>query len=178
MIPQTDEDLYAQLLIAPNKAFQQLYDRHSGPLFRFIYRFTVNKELAEEILHDIFTQLLSGKFMLGPEANLKSWLYTLAKNKSLNCIKKASFEIKNETLTDSTHSGHDLESQTIFDNGMQKLACAEKNLPDDLRQTWLLKKQGLDYKQIASHLSIPVGTVKSRFHRLVVYLKKELNNES
>ena len=178
MTQLSDEDLSSQLSVAQSFAFEVLYDRHSGPLFRFIYRFTVNKELAEEILHDIFTQLLSGKFRPGVDANLKSWLYTLAKNKSLNHLRKASYEIKNETMTQAASSEHDLELTTINVNLMQKLGLAEEALPVDLQQTWQLKKQGFDYQQIADKLSIPVGTVKSRFHRLVEHLKKEFNNES
>jgi RNA polymerase sigma factor (sigma-70 family) len=156
--------------------FKTLYDRHSGPLFRFIYRFTVNRESTEEILHDIFAELLSGKFKGGEDSNLKSWLYTLAKNKSLNFLKKASHEISNENLLSTTPSPEpDLEYQTIHAETASRFAFAEQSLPRDLQQTWNLRKQGLDYQQIANALSIPVGTVKSRFHRLVDHLKKELN---
>lgn len=173
----SDEDLYSLVLEKSGASFKVLYNRHSGPLFRFIYRFTINRESAEEILQDIFIQLLSGKFKSSLDANLKNWLYTLAKNKSLNHLKKTSFETKNESLVVVASSDNDLESKTIDGNLLDKLAFAEELLPDDLKKTWQLRKQGFDYQQIAAKLSIPIGTVKSRFNRLVNHLKKEFQIE-
>ena len=170
----TDEELYSAMGTERKEvAFRALYDRHSGPLFRFIYRFTVNSQAAEEILHDIFIQLLSEKFHLDSGANLKGWLYTLAKNKSLNHIKKTSFEKPDEIAVESAIAEDTFEQQFDLNRSLQKLAALEASLPTDLMHTWKLRKQGLDYQQIADKLSIPVGTVKSRFSRLVEHLKKE-----
>lgn len=173
----TDEQLYSQLSICPEKAFRALYDRYSGPLFRFIFRFTANNEATEEIMHDIFLQLFAGKYTPTTGSTLKSWLYAIAKNKSLNHLKKISFEIKDNTVVDHAVSDFDLVERIIDENLLQKLAFAEEAMPTDLKQTWNLKKQGFDYQQIANELSIPVGTVKSRFFRLVEHLKKEFKNE-
>jgi RNA polymerase sigma-70 factor (ECF subfamily) len=177
MTATTDEDLQQQFLKNPEQAFRAVYDRYASPLFRFIFRFTANNEQSEEILHDIFTQLLSGKFRPHADTHLKSWLYTLAKNKSLNHMKKSTFEIRDPSLLELAPSEVDLESATINDGLLQKLSRAEETLSPDLQQTWSLRKQGLDNQQIADQLSIPVGTVKSRFHRLVEYLKEEFKNE-
>jgi len=177
MIQQSDEKLYLQILDQQGSAFKVLYDRYAGPLFRFIYRFTVNKEVAEEILHEVFLQLISGTYKPNPDSTLKSWLYTIAKNKSLNHLKKSSFEIKDEIDITSVHSSIDLESQIIDQNLLEKIAIAEDQLPMDLKQTWSLRKQGFDYQKIAESLAIPIGTVKSRYHRLVEHLRKELKNE-
>jgi RNA polymerase sigma factor (sigma-70 family) len=174
MNQKTDEELYTEMLQgAKDLSFRQLYQRHSSPLFRFVYRFTLNRQSAEEILQDIFTQLLSGKFQVNETSNLKSWLYTLAKNKSLNHLKKSSHEKLNETAIGNAVETNDLEANFLDGNLLNKLSHLEKKLPVDLMQTWNLRKQGFDYKQIADQLSIPVGTVKSRFNRLVEHLKKE-----
>ena len=170
----SDNDLYFQLKIDSKKesAFRILYDRYSSSLFRFIYRFTLNKQVAEEILHDIFIQLLSDKYNAS-EGNLKSWLFAVAKNKSLNHAKKASFETSDDLAIAEATSESDFEQSFINYNLLKNLSLLESNLPSDLRLTWNLKKQGLDYQQISQTLSIPVGTVKSRFSRLVDHLKKE-----
>ncbi|MBK9322704.1 MAG: RNA polymerase sigma factor [Bdellovibrionaceae bacterium] len=172
----SDNDLYLQLKIDSKKesAFRTLYDRYSSSLFRFIYRFTLNQQIAEELLHDIFIQLLDDKYNHS-EGNLQSWLFTVAKNKSLNHTKKASFETSDDLTIAKTASDSDLEYSFINHNLLKNLSLLESRLPTDLRQTWNLKKQGLDYLQISQALSIPVGTVKSRFSRLVDHLKKEFN---
>jgi RNA polymerase sigma factor (sigma-70 family) len=93
-------------------------------------------------------------------------------------MKRAAFETKNENSVASVISEENLESRSIQTELMEKLEHAEQALPTDLQQTWKLRKQGLDYQQIANKLAIPIGTVKSRFHRLTEHLKKEFKNES
>jgi RNA polymerase sigma-70 factor, ECF subfamily len=171
----TDEELYREIVTGDKEAsFRVLYNRYSGPLFRFIYRFTTSRESAEELLHDIFIQLIDGKLELDSATQVKSWLFTVAKNKSLNYIKKSSREVHSETHVQNAVDAGDIENDFQEKNILNRLLVAEKSLPADLSQTWQLRKNGMDYQQIADTLAIPVGTVKSRFSRLVEFLKKEL----
>jgi RNA polymerase sigma-70 factor (ECF subfamily) len=169
-------ELCLQALDGSASAFRTLYNRYSGPLFRFIYRFTANETLAEDILHDVFVEFLAGKFKMSGEGTLKSWFYTLAKNKSLNHLKRATKEVVDNSLMQSIRSKIDLESEAIENNLLKTLSVAVTSLPQDLQQTWNLKKQGLDHRQIAQSLAIPVGTVKSRCHRIVEILRKEFGS--
>ncbi len=172
MPTRSDEDLYL------SAAYRELYDRHAAPLFRFVYRFTLNRESTEEILQDIFTQLISGKFSVEQNGGLKRWLYTVAKNKSLNHLKSHVREVKDQASMESARSAVDLEAELIATELGSDLARAQAALPADLRETWRLKTLGLSYEQIADELAIPVGTVKSRFHRLLQFLKKELIHDA
>lgn len=177
MTELSDEELSQLISRQPSVYLRAAYDRYSGPLLRFIYRFTENREAAEEILQDIFEQLLSGKFHTS-SGSLKAWLFTVAKNKSLNYIGKSAYKLS-ERLVEDVHFNEDcIETRLIQSNLLRQLASAEASLPEDLNLTWNLRKEGLDYRQIADRLSIPVGTVKSRFFRLVEYLKKELSHET
>lgn len=172
MTEQSDEQLIARLKSEPEKVFRVLYDRHSSILLRFIFRFTANQHIAEEILHDVFLELLNGNFAEFTSGGVKSWLFTVAKNKSLNNQRRQQREVSESNpaeLTDAT----DLEARTDVSFSLKRLNDSEKSLPSDLLETWQLRRQGLDYQQIADQLSIPIGTVKSRFHRLVSYLRKE-----
>ena len=139
-----------------------VYSRFGEPLYRFIFRFTGNREAAEEILHDTFIQLVDGKFS-GNENEVKNWLYTVARNKALNHLKRQRVPVA-----------------IVFEPNerLLQLQAAEGALPEDLKQTWELRKDGLDYQEIAETLSIPVGTVKSRFFRLVKFMKKEFADDT
>lgn len=166
-----DEELEIAFLEAPEKYFQDVYNRYSGSLFRFLYRFTGNNQSSEEILHDIFIELLHGHFKATVDGTLKSWLFTVAKNRGLNHRKKSVREVKDDlTMAPSLEN---LEDDTIQSSLLSRLSKAEKNLPKDLRETWALRKSGHDYQAIAKALEIPVGTVKSRFSRLVEFLREE-----
>jgi RNA polymerase sigma-70 factor (ECF subfamily) len=172
----SDAELEEVFVRQPEGHFQAVYDRYSGPLFRFLYRFTGNNQTSEEILQDIFLELLAGKFKSVESGTLKSWLFTVAKNRGLNHRKKSLRDIQVDL--DELSSTSNLEEQVIADSLLFRLSRAEELLPVELKETWTLRKRGLDYQEIAESLSIPVGTVKSRFSRLVDYLRKEFGNES
>ncbi len=161
--------------------FRRVYDRYSGPLFRFLYRFTGDSQAAEEIVHDIFVQLLSGKYSGDPDSTLKSWLFAVAKNRGLNYTKRNQPHRRGvgngAAVLERVLSSQDLEAEIVNSSLLTRLSVAEKSLPFDLSETWALRKTGLDHRQIAARLSIPVGTVKSRFSRLVTLLKSEFDHE-
>ena len=170
-----DKELEQLFVKHPEKYFQNVYNRYSGPLFRFLYRFTCDNAASEDILHDIFFELLNGKFKSSDSGGLKSWLFTVAKNKGLNFTKKSVREVKRDVSSEVDTK--DLEEETVQSGLLLHLQKAENNLPMDLQETWKLRKRGLDYSEIAEVLSIPVGTVKSRFSRLVELLRKDFGNE-
>lgn len=163
--------------------FKRIYDLHAGPLYRYLFRFTASGPAAEEILHDIFLQLLAGECRLDDERDgIKAWLFAVAKNRGLNYTKRAA----NRTIKVATEMA-DLEGPErtstpedilIQKNLLDRLAHSEPNLPADLRETWALRKEGFDYQEIASRLSIPIGTVKSRFSRLISVLRTEFSYET
>jgi|GEM_PF-3197601 len=170
----SDEELFNKFKTNPHGELHKVYQRYSGPLFRLVYRFTGNREGTEEILHDVFTELLAGKFQNQVHATLKDWLFTVAKNKSLNAKKKRTREILDNDQIAATVDFKDLESDTIQQNLQTVLVAAEKTLPNELLETWSLRKQGFDHQTIGEKLDIPIGTVKSRFHRIVELLRKEI----
>lgn len=153
--------------------FKDAYERYSGPVFRFLIRFTGDTRAAEEILHDVFLELLSGRYQKTEGATLKDWLFAVAKNRGLNYAKRA--------VNRKPHASSDVNDdlKTNIEEGLiekdlhLQLVRAENALAPDLRETWELRKQGLDYQEIADALSIPIGTVKSRFSRLVTALRTE-----
>jgi len=167
-----DEQLVARLKSEPEAAFRLLYDRHSSLLFRFIFRFTGNSEVAEEVLHDTFLELLKGNFTDLGCGGVKPWLFTIAKNKSLNLQRRAKAESAD---FDNVAGPGNLEDGFALNFSLQKIAALEPTLPQDLLETWKLRQEGLAYQQIAEQLGIPTGTVKSRLNRLVSFFREEFN---
>lgn len=166
----TDEQLIARLRSEPEPAFRALYDRYAGMLLRFVYRFTGDRDRAEDILHDVFVELLAGRYS-DESGSLKAWLFTVAKNKSLNATRSAE-----TVVVDCLElaSSENLEESTSRIIGLDKIKTAEKQMPAELQETWRLRKEGMGYQQISERLSVPLGTVKSRIHRLVCFFQEAL----
>ncbi|HEX7675005.1 MAG TPA: sigma-70 family RNA polymerase sigma factor [Bdellovibrio sp.] len=173
---KSDEEIIKIWKKDPHEGFRLIYDRYAGSLLRFVYRFTGNQEQAEEILQDVFTEVLKSNFETA-NFNIKAWLFTIAKNKSLNFERKKKREIPSDQLIQDAVDLQSTEETIATHQIYERIHSIQSQLPKDLAQTWHLRKQGLDYKEIASELSIPIGTVKSRFSRIADFFKKELKIE-
>jgi RNA polymerase sigma factor (sigma-70 family) len=174
MIELNDEELLSVYFKEKSQpAFKLIFERHSDVLFSFIYRFTKDPQSANEIVQDVFAELIAGKFTESFQGSLKSWLFTVSRNKSLNFIKKKSFEVVTDSQFEDKVDSANLEENIIHFDLLDRLKRTEAMLPQEILNTWNLRKQGLDNNQIAEKLSIPVGTVKSRFFRLVEIIKQE-----
>lgn len=179
MVSISDEELVLKWGDDPDASFKLAYGRYSGLLLRYIFRFTGNQEQAEEIIHEVFFELIKTMNSRGArDLSLKAWLLTVARNKSLNFERKKRHEIQSESLVQAAVDPVDLEERISSEQITHLISHVQTLIPQDLAQTWDLRKQGLDYQQIATELNIPIGTVKSRFHRLVGFFKKELKIEN
>lgn len=176
MPAHTDKDILETWKKDRHRGFKMLYERYAPVLFRFIYRFSSNKEHAEEILHDVFTETLKAP-LHQEDFHLKAWLFTIAKNKSLNFNRKHRLEVATPHPIEASIAETNLEEEVTTSQLTSKVEKLQDVLPKDLANTWKLRREGMDYQQIAQELDIPLGTVKSRFHRLVGFLRKELKLE-
>ena len=177
MAEQSDLELLQDLDRNRERAFRALYVRYASVLLRFVYRFCPNQEQAEEIIHDIFLELLKEPRPSFSDGGLKPWLFTVAKNKSLNHKRKHSREVLSDEGVAMAIDPKNLEESIGTEQILKQILSSESALPKDLQETWGLRRQGLDYQQIADQLKIPLGTVKSRFNRLTSYFREEILNE-
>jgi RNA polymerase sigma factor (sigma-70 family) len=174
MPPTNDEELVTLLKKDPEKGFSAIYGRYASTLDRLICRFTSDQQSAEEILHDVFMELWKNEFSETSADGLKNWLFTLAKNKSLNHFRRSKKQEPFADLQASTDSPLSRLEHKEFARHFQK---AQDKMPKEFKDVWSLRQTGMEHRRIAEELGIPLGTVKSRFHRMIEFLKESLQNE-
>jgi len=154
-------------------AYRQLFIHFYSNLLRFVMGFTKNKELAEEIVSDVFINVWRRRKNIEEIRNLKLYLYISAKNITFNYLKK----LHRENLTDL--DSVEIEPADPFaDPGAamitremnSKLRSAINSLPPRCKLIFkLIKEDGLTYKETAQLLSISESTVENQ---LSIALKK------
>ena len=148
------------------KAYNQLFELLSGGLFRFTYSLVKSNEVAEEIVSDVFIKLWQIRDRLPEIENLKVYLYTIAKNFSLNYLTK---HYKNTVV-----SLDELDVETVIEfNGPAEM-CISADLIQQIRRIigqlppqcrlifQLVKEDGLKYKEVAAVLEISPLTVRNQ----------------
>ncbi|MDN5937887.1 MAG: sigma-70 family RNA polymerase sigma factor, partial [Salinisphaera sp.] len=70
-------------------AFEVLYHRHKGPLYRYVLRGVGNRATADELYQDIWLRLIQARNGYQPRARFSTWLFTLAHNRVVDHYRRS-----------------------------------------------------------------------------------------
>lgn len=144
-------------------AFRELVDRYQEPLLNYLYRFTSNRELAEEITQETFIAILQNMQNFRKGAKFRPWIYAIATNKALNILRRRNPTCDNLSLQKAVSDTVDPVAQASRQELITAVQQALQKLPAKQRAIFILRfYQGLAYEEIATAIGCPVGTVKSR----------------
>lgn len=170
----SDERLMLEYGKGTAQAFDVLYDRHRGPLYRYVIRRISNRETANELYQDIWERVIKSRKKYKPKAKFTTWLYQIAHNRIIDQYRKQKPETDIEQTTlidpsdDMTESIHQQQSQ-------QRLQQAIERLPEEQRDTLLLRMEAcFDLNQIAEITGVSYEAAKSRLRYAVNKLKQEM----
>lgn len=149
------------------EAFEALYRRYRDWVVLLAERFTGNRDDALDVLQDTFAYLF-GRFPgFVLTAQLKTFLYPVVRNLSLDRVRRRRPEVDVDELTDT------LPAPPVATGG--DLGRVLDSMPAPQREVLLLRfADDLSLAQIGEALGIPVGTVKSRLHAALAALKKRV----
>ncbi len=178
----TDEQLASRYRAGRDEAFAELVTRYRQELFQFLARFVNNRAVAEDLFQETFLQVHLSIDTFDPSRRFKPWIFTIAANKARDWLRRNTRQqaaplsalIEREqgegpAFIDLLEAElplpvEDLEKKEIRQLVQEVVAA----LPDHLREVLLLAYfNRFAYKEIASMLGIPLGTVKSRLHAAV-----------
>ena len=158
---------------ADERAFGQLYMAFMPHLLQFAMSIIKNKELAEEIVSDVFIKLWQNKERLTEVENFKLYLYVSTKNTALNYLSRHFRKdvLPIDEMDVKILSLHFNPEQTLLTTEMAtKINIAINTLPPKCKVIFkLVKEDGLKYKEIAHLLNISVKTIDNQ---MVIALKK------
>ena len=160
-----------------NNQFEKLYKRFQPSLINYAYYLTRSSEDSVELVNDVFLSVWNKKNRLKLDSNLKTYLYTAVKNRSINYIKKNKlvtvFDEKLDTLSDfeTDHSLLEKEQDIIIQQIMN-------DLPSKCKQVFAMSRiDQLSNKEIASLLDISIKTVEAQITKALKIFRKKLINE-
>jgi RNA polymerase sigma-70 factor (ECF subfamily) len=141
---------------------RELYRRFSGELFGFACNALGDRELAEEVVQDVFAQAWRAADGYDAErASVRTWLYTIARNRIIDARRRAAAR---PALADGIEPEERIGEEPLEQAVLRwQLAAALTHLSPDHREVIRLAHYGgLTLREIAERKGIPLGTVKSR----------------
>jgi RNA polymerase sigma factor (sigma-70 family) len=156
-------------------------------LFDFIRRRVRTEADAEDILADVFYQLVASYSVSEPIEKMTSWLLTVARNKIIDWYRKRKPESFRQRADESALPLN--IEDILFDPGQNpdvlyarslvwtELADALEDLPDEQRYVFVMHElEGKSFKEIAELTGEPVNTLLSRKRYAVLYLREALQD--
>lgn len=158
--------------------FQNKFQELSNMLNAFAYNLTKNMEEAKDLYQETAFRAMTNRDKFRPGTNFKAWSFTIMKNIFINNYRKRA---KANTIFDSTDNmyyinsggatiGNDAESNIM----MEELNRMVEELEENIKTPFEMYFEGYKYQEIADHLELPLGTVKSRIFFARKALKEKI----
>jgi RNA polymerase sigma-70 factor (ECF subfamily) len=164
-----DFGCYIELLVQKNReAFQYVYQETKQSVFAIIIAVVKDKSLAEDVMQDTYIKMLSYINYYDKNKNFKNWLLTIAKNCAIDYYRKRQHYVvidteEQEYLLPATEDNND--NKLFAKQILEKFSVSE-------RQILLLHlTEGMKFKDIASVLNMPLGTVLTNYNRAIKRVK-------
>ena len=166
-------------------AFDQLYTRHKGAVFRYLRRQTATAAIAEELFQDVWLRLIDARGNYEPRAKFTTWLFTIAHNRLMDHFRSAaraalrSYDDGAVTL-DELPAADPLPDESIERKQIAAhLLAALDALPAAQREAFLLQQEGeMSLEEIAAVTGVNRETVKSRLRYALAKLRAQLSTAS
>jgi RNA polymerase sigma factor (sigma-70 family) len=175
-----DSEIISKVLTGDQQAYAELVARYQNYVFTLAFRFTKNREDAEEVSQDIFVKAYRALADFKGNSKFSTWLYTIVNNTCITFLRKKKLQ---------THS---LDKEGVFevadsqDSGLRanqveqksKIAMVNNAIKmlgaDDAEIITLFYKSEQSLEEIAQILGLETNTAKVRLHRARTRLKEKM----
>ena len=176
-----DEELMERYRDGDAGAFDALYGRHKGGLFRYMLRQCGNRGIAEELFQDVWMNLTRTRLTYTVRAKFTTYLYRLAHNRLIDHYRSqaggapVSFEDEDCPALDSVAGGPRDDPALTADHRQQaaRLLRLIDALPETQREAFLLQQESdMSIEEIANTTGVSRETAKSRLRYALAKLRE------
>ncbi len=172
-----------------NRQISEVVKREQSRLGNFIRRRVPDPRDAEDILQDVFCELVEANRLLMPIEHITGWLFRVARNRITDLFRKK----KPENFSDAAVADGDDEllrledllpspdagPEALYARGvlLEELELALEELPEEQREVFVAHElEGRSFKEIAGESGVSVNTLLSRKRYAVLHLRKRLQS--
>ena len=178
-----DEDVMALVCDGDPRAFEVLYDRHSGAAFSLAYRIVGNRGVAEDISQEAFLSIWRSRLRYRADrGSVRTWVLGIVHHRTIDALRRNQVHDRRRASAEGLEERQEAPERTDVEAARREEArsvrAALETLPD--QQTKVIELAyfgGFTHTQIAEMLNMPIGTVKGRMRLGLEKLRRELSGE-
>ena len=160
-------------------AFESLYRRHKGGLFRFVLRSVRERAIAEELYQEIWMRVIEARARYEIQAKFATWLYAIAHNRIVDHWRKRGLQLVSlddeeaEALQPRAAADYEPDRVVEAKQGLASFALALEALPPAQREAFLLHQEaGMSVAEIAQATGANEEAAKSRLRYALSKLRE------
>jgi RNA polymerase sigma factor (sigma-70 family) len=178
-----------RMALEQDQRISEVVKRERSRLRNFIRRRVPDSRDAEDILQDVFYELVEANRLLMPIGHVTGWLFRVARNRIIDLFRKK----KPDAFSDATVEDEggellqiedllpspDAGPEALYARGvlLDELELALEELPDEQREVFVAHElEGLSFKEIAAETGVSVNTLLSRKRYAVLHLRERLQS--
>lgn len=181
------EDEDAQLMLAyargEMRAFEALYSRHRGALYRYLVRQCRDGEVANDLFQEVWSRVVTNRSRYEPRAKFRTFLFTLAHNCFIDHCRRVrarpvALVVEDADAADLLPCADDALPEKALERGedSRRYRAALAALPAEQRDVYLLHEESdLSLEEIARVTGVGAETAKSRLRYAINKLKAALS---
>jgi RNA polymerase sigma-70 factor (ECF subfamily) len=179
-----DEELMLAYARGEVRAFEGLYARHKGPLYRFVLRSVRSAGEAEELAQEIWMRIIGARAGYEPKAKFTTWLFSVAHNRLVDHWRARGLAVVSlddpEDEPPEPRAGPEAEPERMLEAAQagERLAAAIAALPFAQREAFLLHHEGgLTAAEIARATQSNEEAAKSRLRYAMKKLREAIGDD-
>lgn len=177
-INQNDFKKWNRFRRGDDSALSDIYSKNVESLYRYGLKFTTNRDIVEDIIHDLFLDLIRNRKTIGNTDNIKFYLLKSFRRKLVRKLKgemRYDDEFSDMTFGVKYSIEQEIISEEIKDQTSKRLLFAiEKLSPRQKEAIYLKFKKGLDYQEISDLLGMGVEASRNLIYRAIKSLKETI----
>lgn len=166
--------LFCKLKRKEKNAYEELYQKYSSLVYQIAFSILKNKENAEDVMQNVFIKIVNLSKEKLPSKYEASWLYSVTKNEAISYIRKNKETMPIEDCAEKVQEDEieEVMQKESYEKMISSLEQKEKQIIS------LKVDVGLSFKEIASLLNMPIGTIQWKYYKSLHTLKLLIGNLS
>jgi RNA polymerase sigma-70 factor (family 1) len=160
-----------------DESFKRLFDSYKNRIYGYVLAIARSPYVAEEITQEIFIKLWLCRDLLHEVGNLDGYIFTIARNRTLNHLRKAAHDMKllRELQDLAAPESNDVEEHSLATDYDRLLRDALELLSPQRRLVFQLSRdRGLNHEEIAHYLQLSRNTVKNHMVEALRFIRHYL----
>jgi len=175
------------MMVEQNQLISEAIEREKPRLRNFIRRRVADQSDAEDILQEVFYELVEAYRMMKPVEQVTAWLFRVARNRITDLFRSKQRQgVRDEPLPRDTEENlrwedllpsRDAGPESAYARSvlLEEVDAALDELPEEQREVFIAHElMGYSFKEIAAQTGVGVNTLLSRKHYAILYLRERL----